>query len=565
MKLHRNNSVLYRLFLMFRPFLSWYLIYSVIILLFSLIPTFTAEAIRNIFDAINTNSNRGLLVGISILLFAIVVELTGDFGRSYISRLLSNKSSLHIQYNILGSLLRGRSVENFYNTHTADKIQILNDSALSMQDGVNNKIPNLIVRFLEIIFLIVYFGFHSLTLLIGALIIACALPLLSNLFSQKIRKVQDSLNLSKAQAEIFVQDVLQGQETIKNLGLRHRFITLLDEKLKVIKINNIRKRFIESLIQQSSLLSYVFGVFYILFLGAWMVSTGKVEIGVLAALLISYERLSFPLSALTGMWSALQGTVAHATRVLEIYNPTALDSSDQKSENILIPGKELILKNIWFSYNETNLLYDFNLTIKPGEVTALVGPSGAGKSTILKLMMGLYAPNKGEILYGSVPIGEIRDWCNRIAYVPQESTLFATSIRENIRYGKLDATNEEIYCAAKLANAHEFISKLPNGYETTLSEMAKQLSGGQRQRIMIARALLRDPEILFLDEPTASLDYENDKIIQDAIQGLMKKRTVILIAHTPQLLKMADRIIYIKEKEFSEVVQNPSQEKGLPV
>jgi ABC-type multidrug transport system fused ATPase/permease subunit len=210
------------------------------------------------------------------------------------------------------------------------------------------------------------------------------------------------------------------------------------------------------------------------------------------------------------------------------------------------------LQNIAFSYptrSELPVLKDVSVTVTPGEQVAIVGPSGAGKSTIAALLLRFYEPGGGQLLYDdkpatTIPLTQLR---KQIALVPQDVLLFGGTIRENILYGKPDATQEEIEQAARQAHAHEFIVNFPEGYETVVGERGVKLSGGQRQRIAIARAILKNPVILILDEATSSLDAASESLVQEALDNLMKNRTSFIIAHRLSTIRSADKIVVLEK------------------
>ena len=198
-----------------------------------------------------------------------------------------------------------------------------------------------------------------------------------------------------------------------------------------------------------------------------------------------------------------------------------------------------------FAYDErAPVLQGIDFAVQPGEVLALVGPSGAGKSTVFNLIPRFYDPTQGRITLDGADLRDLTQESLRgqIGIVPQETLLFGGSIRENILYGRLAATEEELVAAAQAANAHEFITALPDGYETAVGERGVRLSGGQRQRIAIARAILKDPRILLLDEATSSLDSESESLVQEALERLMAGRTTVIIAHRLSTVQIADRI-----------------------
>jgi ATP-binding cassette subfamily B protein len=209
---------------------------------------------------------------------------------------------------------------------------------------------------------------------------------------------------------------------------------------------------------------------------------------------------------------------------------------------------EIAFRDVTFSYPtrpETSALHGVSLAVKPGETVALVGPSGAGKTTILQLLMRFYDPQSGQITMDGVPLTDLvrGDFRKAIALVPQDPVIFATSARENIRFGRLDATDAEVEAAARAAAAHDFLTALPQGYDSYLGERGVMLSGGQKQRVAIARAILRDAPILLLDEATSALDAESERLVQAAVDKLAEGRTTLVVAHRLATVKRADRIV----------------------
>jgi ABC-type multidrug transport system fused ATPase/permease subunit len=273
------------------------------------------------------------------------------------------------------------------------------------------------------------------------------------------------------------------------------------------------------------------------------------------------------------LYSQLQKTVGATERVIELLDEKNEDISLDVRQGIIdkkINGK-IEFNNIQFAYStrkEIEVLKGLSFTANIGEKVAIVGQSGAGKSTIASLLLRFYTPDSGSITFDDVNAAEysLSDIRNQIAIVPQDVLLFGGSIRENICYGKIDASNDELITAARQANAHDFIMSFPEGYETVVGERGIKLSGGQRQRIAIARALLKNPAILILDEATSSLDSESERLVQEALQILMSGRTSIIIAHRLSTIREADQIIVIDEgivKETGTHQELMNNESGL--
>jgi ATP-binding cassette subfamily B protein len=249
------------------------------------------------------------------------------------------------------------------------------------------------------------------------------------------------------------------------------------------------------------------------------------------------------------MWGELQRAAGAMERLVELRDAAPAIAAPPAPVPLPVPGRGAIrYEHVVFCYPSRpgqRALDDFDLVVTPGETVAFVGPSGAGKSTSFQLLLRFYDPDQGRILIDGVDIrsADPKAVRNRIGVVPQDTVLFAASARENIRYGRPDASDDEVEAAARAAAADGFLRQLPDGYDSFLGERGTRLSGGQRQRIAIARAILRDPPILLLDEATSSLDAESERLVQSALEQLMKGRTTIVIAHRLATVLKADRIV----------------------
>lgn len=300
--------------------------------------------------------------------------------------------------------------------------------------------------------------------------------------------------------------------------------------------------------------------FFVLIIGGKMVLDGELSLGELTRFNLYLAYLYAPLRWISSFPRRLADASTSLVKIYEILDEDSL-LEDAKEPKELNDKGEIEFKNVDFGYKSYELvLKDINLTIKPGEMIGLVGHSGAGKSTLINLCMRLYDPTSGSISIGGTDLRDFKqaDLREKIGVVFQETYLFSGSVYENIAYARPDASPEEIIAAAKAANAHEFVIKLPDGYNTTIGENGHTLSGGERQRISIARAILKNPQILILDEATSSLDPETEIKIQEALQRLTKGRTTIAIAHRLATLRNADRLVVI---EKGHVAENGSHEE----
>jgi ATP-binding cassette subfamily B protein len=291
------------------------------------------------------------------------------------------------------------------------------------------------------------------------------------------------------------------------------------------------------------------GVTWVLWVGAHSVLRGEMTSGQLSQFLMYAVYVALAAASLSEMWGEIQRAAGAMERLVELSNAEPAIVAPPDPVPLPSPGRGAIaFEHVSFRYPsrpESSALDDFDLSIAPGETVAFVGPSGAGKSTAFQLLLRFYDPAQGRVLVDGVDISRVhpRELRKRIGLVPQETMLFAATARENIGYGRPGASDAEVESAAVAAAADDFIRRLPQGYDTFLGERGARLSGGQRQRIAIARAILRDPPILLLDEATSALDAESERLVQQALERLMRDRTTIVIAHRLATVLKAGRIV----------------------
>ena len=352
-----------------------------------------------------------------------------------------------------------------------------------------------------------------------------------------------------------IEETVSGGRVIKAYCREETAIAEFDEANKALKSAALHA---QSLSQtMGPLMNFVGNLGYAVIsaAGGWLALNGLVTVGTIAAFLNYSQQFNRPLNQLATLFNSLQSALAGAERFFEIL--------DEPPEIVDEPGAvalervngEVEFDGVTFGYDpEVPVLKNVSLHAHPGQTIALVGPTGAGKTTIINLLSRFYDVDGGEIRVDGYPLHRIRkaDLRSRLGVVLQDTYLFATSVMENIRYGRLDATDEEVYAAAKLANADGFIRHLPHGYQTALSEGASNLSQGQRQLLAIARAVLADPGILILDEATSSVDTRTEKHIQEALLRLMSGRTSFVIAHRLSTIRDADCILVLFGGEILE-------------
>ncbi|WP_199104566.1 ATP-binding cassette domain-containing protein, partial [Aquitalea sp. ASV11] len=295
----------------------------------------------------------------------------------------------------------------------------------------------------------------------------------------------------------------------------------------------------------------IFGaIVFVLWLGAQQVLAGQMSGGLLAQFILYAVVTAGAIGAVAEVWGDVQRAAGATERLMELLQLASPVTEPQHPHALPTAGR-LRLQQVSFAYPsrpEQPSLSQIDLELAPGEHVALVGPSGAGKSTLFQLLLRFYDPQQGQITLGGIDIRQLAlaDLRQHIGVVLQDSVIFGSSALENIRYGRPDATDEEVYAAARAAAAHDFIQALPQGYATYLGERGVRLSGGQRQRIAIARAILKNPPILLLDEATSALDAESEQLVQQALERAAANRTTLVIAHRLATVKEADRIVVLE-------------------
>ena len=338
-----------------------------------------------------------------------------------------------------------------------------------------------------------------------------------------------------------------GAEDLEQRAFSDELMRYFRRALRVVR-NRVYSRSLVELVTQTAMMG-------VLVLGIWAVigDFWGLTLGTLMAFSFVSASMYRPLKALTQLWNLTYDTQPSAERIFEIL--------DDDEEALDVPGtvsitgvaRSIRFRDVVFHYGREEVLRGFDLEIPAGKTVALVGPTGAGKTTVADLLLRFYDPESGALEFDGVDARKIsrRSVRDISAVVTQEPFLFDASILENIRFGRPEASHDEVVAAARAANAHDFIEKLPQGYETPVGELGSQLSGGQRQRITVARAILRDPQILILDEPTSALDAISEQAVQEAIARLMTKRTVLVIAHRLSTVQSADVIAVLEDGAIS--------------
>ena len=376
------------------------------------------------------------------------------------------------------------------------------------------------------------------------------------LFSARIQEYFNRKSVAANVAlESGVQECIESLQDLKSNNAEERYLKGLDKKIDYVEKRHIITELGTALFVVSSTLILKFGIATVALVGSALLIRGEIDIPLFFMFLLVASRLYAPLEGALQNLAAVISTKTNINRMNEIFDQPIQTGSNTMTNQ----GYDIVFDHVGFAYNTgETVLKDVSFTAKQGEVTALVGPSGGGKTTVSRLAARFWDINKGKITVGGMDISKIdpETLLSLYSIVFQDVTLFNNTIMENIRIGRKDATDEEVIAAARLANCEEFAVKLSDGFYSMIGENGCELSGGERQRISIARAFLKNAPIILLDEATASLDVENETLIQAALSRLIKDKTVLVIAHRMRTVSGADKVVVLSDGSVAE--------QGLP-
>lgn len=456
---------------------------------------------------------------------------------------------------------------NFFNKHRTGELNSRISSDVSLlQEAFTTTLAEFLRQILVIVAGIFFLTFYSGKLTLVMLAVIPVVALSAVFFGKKVRKISKTAQDEIANSNTIVEETLSAITVVK---------AFLNESFESVRYNTIankiKKLGIKNAYWRASLASFIilalFGsMVLVIWVGMRLKLEGQISTGDLFSFIIYSVFVGASFGGMADLFTQIQKAVGATERLMEILDEPVEQVSVSESYQDKLEKIELNKVNFFYpSRPDTQVLNNISFSINKGEKVALVGASGSGKSTITNLLLQFYREYEGSInLNGkelsSMDLGELR---SHIGIVPQETILFGGTIKENIAYGKPNAKDEEIIAAAKTANAEEFITRFPDGYETIVGERGIQLSGGQRQRIAIARAVINNPELLILDEATSSLDSSSESLIQAAMEKVMENRTNLVIAHRLSTVKNADKIIVLDKGDIVEIgTHQELMEKG---
>ena len=487
------------------------------------------------------------IIGISVTLLLIVISTSFQYNSTFYSTYVESG----VRRRTLAEKLRKLPLSFFGKKDLADLTNtIMSDCAL-IETASSHWIPELVGAFISTTLIVIglfFFDWRMALAAVWVMPVAFAIVGYSKTVMGKVHEKTITYKLA------CLDGIQEGLETIRDLrsnNMADSYMEGLNKKIKDVEYHAIVSEFANAAFVCSAQMILKLGIGTVALVGSILLVDGKISVLTFFAFLLVVTRMYEPLQISLQNLAAVISINKNCERMDEILShdeQTGRENPDNK-------GYDIVFDHVAFSYKAgEQVLSDVSFTAKQGEVTALIGPSGGGKTTVSRLAARFWDNNAGTITVGGMNVLEIdpEQLLSLYSIVFQDVTLFNNTIMENIRIGKKDATDEEVMAAAKLANCTDFIEKLPDKWDTMIGENGSELSGGERQRISIARAFLKDAPIILMDEATASLDVDNESVIQESISKLIRNKTVLIIAHRMRTVDGVDKIVVLKDGVVAE-------------
>jgi ATP-binding cassette, subfamily B, bacterial MsbA len=516
-----------------------------------------AWLVKPVLDEIFINKNESLLIILPLALFVVaVLKSIFNYGQNYLMNYVGNRVVTDIRQELFGKLIR--LPVSYHDVNTSGRLvsRVVNDVTV-MANAVAGVLKDIFqqgLTFLAMMGVIFYQEWR----LAGLSVIVIPLAVFTMVrMGKRLRGLATSGQERMGDMASTLQETLSGIRMVKAYGREEseeaRFQrsnrSFLSTTMKAIQVSSLGSSHLEVI--------GVVGVAAIIWYGGFLVINGAMTPGSFFSFLAAMFMAFTPIRKLSGSNNQIQQALAAAERVFGVLDLKTEQDAEKSQLELPRIAQSVTFDDVTFHYESQLVpaLDDINLTIRAGEMVALVGSSGSGKTTLVNLIPRFYEPTAGRILIDGVDIQSytLRSLRSQIGMVSQDVVLFDDSIRNNIAFGREDATDVDIVQAARLAYAHDFVERFPEGYQTVVGEKGVKLSGGERQRLAIARAILRDPPLLILDEATSALDTESERVVQLALANLMKNRTTVVIAHRLSTIQQADRIMVLARGSIVEV------------
>lgn len=523
-----------------------------------------AWMVRPVLDGIFISKDEFLLTVLPIVILGVAVFKAGfSYGQSYLMNYVGNHVIADVREELFLQLMRLPAGYHDANTSGRLMSRVINDVNL-MASAVAGVLKDLFQQGLTFVAMMGIIFYQNWKLAAVSLVVVPMSFYTVTQMGRRLRKLATRGQERIGDMASALQEALTGIRVVKTFGreeaegarFQHSNRAYLRATMKGVQVSSLVSSHMEVI--------GVLGVAMIIWYGGYLVIDGEMTPGAFFSFLAAMFMAYTPIRRLAGANNTIQQALSAAERVFGVLDLENERDRDQGLRELSPITRSLEFRGVTFQYDGTEqpALRDINLSMSAGEVVALVGSSGSGKTTLANLVPRFYEPTQGMILLDgqNTREGTLKSLRRQIGIVSQDTVLFDETVRNNIAYGKLDAAEHELVEAAQAAYAHDFIQRLPDGYDTVIGENGVKLSGGERQRLAIARAILRDPPILILDEATSSLDSESERIVQLALSNLMRNRTTLVIAHRLSTVQNADRIIVL---DRGRIVETGSHEELL--
>ncbi|MGM9509583.1 ABC transporter ATP-binding protein [Larkinella sp. GY13] len=548
-----------RLFRFIKPYKGYFITGLVFLLLSSATTLVFPKLLGDILKVVENKLSAGSLNELTLLLFGLlVIQSAFSFARVYLFAQVSERSMADVRRAVYKKIVT-LPIFFFEQRRVGELTSRISSDVTQLQDVLSTTLAEFLRQIITLLAGVALISFTSLKLT-GFMLATVPVVIVAAIFFGKFirklsRKAQDEL----AQANVVVEETLQSVSVVKAFTNEpyeiRRYSTALDKVVQnSLRVANYRGGFVSFIV-----FALFGGIVGVVWYGAQLMLAGELTFAQLVTFVIYTMYIGGAVGGLGDLYAQIQRTIGASERILDILEEKSeVELPETEPIQLAMPLQgDIRFRNIHFSYPsrpDVEVLKGVSLEVPAGHKIALVGQSGAGKSTIVQLLLRYYASTGGSITIDGRPIQDIdiRYLRQNIAVVPQEVILFGGTILENISYGKPGATDAEVMEAARKANALDFIESFPEKFQTIVGERGVKLSGGQRQRIAIARAILKDPAILILDEATSSLDAESERLVQEALDVLMQNRTTVIIAHRLATIRKVDTIYVLREGQITE-------------
>ena len=505
---------------------------------------------------------KGQSSAITMVIMALMISVFLSNTFRYLSALITSKIRVQLTTNIRKDFFESMSrldLGYFTNQNRGDLLSRGTNDIMQIENSVVGTLKVLVKDPLMMVGLFVALFTISTPLTLYSLLVLPFAGGLISALSRRLKKRAVRSQQALGRINVVLDEILSGMRVIKAFTAEKHMFGKFTKEIKSYAGHIYKLAVRQNL---AAPMSEIFGIAtacIIIYMGSQEIFAGRLASSDFITFLLMFSQLLSPAKAFAGAFSNVQVGIAAGDRVFEITDSSFDIIGGQLEVTKDAPNDAIEFRKVSFAYEEKMVLHTIDFRLERGKVIALVGPSGGGKSTMADLVPRFYDPNEGQILLDGKELSEykIAELREVVGMVTQESILFNDTVWENITFGQ-EATEEEVIAAAKTANAHSFISKMEEGYQTGIGDGGSKLSGGQRQRLSIARAVLKNPPILILDEATSALDSESEKLVQEAIFNLMKNRTTLVIAHRLSTIQNADIILVIKE---GQILQRGSHEE----